>query len=71
MSCSSEKILLLSLFFFIYSYVQHPSGGEVTEDFLVSGNYEIEVMGTRYPATMYLKSPFDSSNKRASGYYEG
>lgn len=53
-----------------YRYVRKTDGGEVTEDYLVSGKYEIEVMGKRYPATLYLKSPFDPSNKRQSGCYD-
>ncbi|KAL0275940.1 UNVERIFIED_CONTAM: hypothetical protein PYX00_003646 [Menopon gallinae] len=51
-------------------YVQNPNGEEVTEEFLVSGKYEIEVMGKRHPVTMYLRSPFDSSDKRPLGFYD-
>ncbi|XP_078045792.1 sarcosine dehydrogenase, mitochondrial-like isoform X2 [Augochlora pura] len=51
-------------------YVKHPNGENITEEFLKNGNYEIEVMGKRYKAESYLKSPFDSQNKRIQGIYE-
>ncbi|KAF5294011.1 hypothetical protein FQA39_LY13565 [Lamprigera yunnana] len=51
-------------------YVRHPEGALVTPEFLSSGQYEIEVMGKRYPATSYLESPFDPTSQRIYGHYE-
>jgi len=46
------------------------SGGEkVTNKWLSSGEYEIEVLGQRYPATLHTKSPFDPKNNRIQGVY--
>lgn len=51
-------------------YVRHNTdGATVTNDFLESGKYEIEVMGKRYSATLYLKSPFDPEDERVQGIY--
>lgn len=44
-------------------------GSEVTKTFLKEGNYEIEVMGTKYKATLHLKSPFDPTGQRILGNY--
>ena len=41
----------------------------MTNEYLEAGNYEIEVMGTKYPAQIYLQSPFDRENKRLKGQY--
>nr|XP_033339035.1 sarcosine dehydrogenase, mitochondrial [Megalopta genalis] len=51
-------------------FVKHPNGENITDEFLKNGNYEIEVMGKRYKAESYLKSPFDPQNKRIKGIYE-
>ncbi|XP_033227551.1 sarcosine dehydrogenase, mitochondrial isoform X2 [Belonocnema kinseyi] len=40
-------------------YVRHPEGENVTKEFLELGDYQIEIMGTKYPAEIYLKSPFN------------
>lgn len=50
-------------------YIEHPSGENVTKEFLRSGNYEIEAMGKLYKADLYLQSPFDPQNKRLMGIY--
>ena len=56
--------------FYLYtSYVNHPEGEKVTNDWLSSGDYEIEALGIRYPAKLHLKSPFDSKNMRIQGEY--
>ncbi|CAH1786368.1 unnamed protein product [Owenia fusiformis] len=51
-------------------YISNPSGEPITTDFIKSGNYEIDHMGEMYKAKMYLKSPFDPSNKRVKGVYD-
>ncbi|XP_076161806.1 sarcosine dehydrogenase, mitochondrial-like isoform X3 [Ptiloglossa arizonensis] len=51
-------------------YIKHPNEENVTEEFLQSGSYEIEVMGKRHTANLYLQSPFDPQNKRLMGIYE-
>lgn len=50
-------------------YVHTPDGSTVTNDFLESGKYEIEVMGKQHNAKLYLKSPFDPVDERVQGYY--
>ena len=52
-----------------YGYVKDPSGAPVKNDFLKSGNFEIESMGIRYPAKFHLKSLFDPKNERIKGIY--
>lgn len=52
------------------SYIRRPDGQKVDNEFLKSGKYEIEVMGTRYPATCHLRSPFDPKGQRVLGVYE-
>ena len=42
----------------------------MTNNWLSAGNYEIEALGVRYPATLHLKSPFDSKNLRIQGEYD-
>ncbi|XP_013167116.1 PREDICTED: sarcosine dehydrogenase, mitochondrial [Papilio xuthus] len=44
-------------------------GSEVTKTFLKEGNYEIEVMGKKYKATLHLRSPFDPTGQRLLGNY--
>lgn len=51
------------------AYVRRPDGGKVTNDYLLSGAYEVEVMGQRHPAKVMLKSPFDPENRRLMGDY--
>lgn len=51
-------------------FVSHPKGHNVTKEFLNSGQYEIEVMGKRYPAMLHPESPFDPTNQRLLGHYE-
>jgi 4-methylaminobutanoate oxidase (formaldehyde-forming) len=45
------------------AYVKNKEG-PCSTDFLVSGNYEIEVNGTRHAATVYLKCPVDPERKK-------
>lgn len=44
-------------------------GSVVTKEYLTSGEYEIEVMGTKHTATLNLKSPFDPHGQRILGNY--
>uniref|UniRef100_A0A8C9PLR3 Sarcosine dehydrogenase n=1 Tax=Spermophilus dauricus TaxID=99837 RepID=A0A8C9PLR3_SPEDA len=52
-----------------YGYIQNPSGGPVSLDFVKSGDYALERMGVTYAAQVHLKSPFDPDNKRVRGIY--
>jgi 4-methylaminobutanoate oxidase (formaldehyde-forming) len=45
-----------------YGYVRHPAG--VTEAFMLSGRYELEVASERVPATLHLGALYDPSNAR-------
>ncbi|KAK4886912.1 hypothetical protein RN001_003183 [Aquatica leii] len=50
-------------------YVHSPDDSLITNEFIKNGKFEIEVMGQRYPAGAFLKSPFDPKNQRLSGKY--
>jgi 4-methylaminobutanoate oxidase (formaldehyde-forming) len=43
-------------------YVGHE--GRVNPDFIMSGRYEINLAGKRYPATAHLRAPFDPEHTR-------
>ena len=43
-------------------YLSQPDG--ITNDWILSGNYEILVEGKKYPARVHLKSPYDPRNER-------
>ncbi|CAK1599613.1 unnamed protein product [Parnassius mnemosyne] len=45
------------------------NGLEVTKSYLNDGDYEIEVMGKKYKATLHLRSPFDPTGQRILGNY--
>ncbi|KAJ8941399.1 hypothetical protein NQ314_010399 [Rhamnusium bicolor] len=51
-------------------YIVHPKGEVVDGEFLKSGTYQIEVRNKKYPATLFLKSPFDPNHQRVRGLYE-
>ncbi|ENN80978.1 hypothetical protein YQE_02609, partial [Dendroctonus ponderosae] len=51
-------------------YVRHPKGKSVDSEFLKTGEYHIEIRDKKYPATLYLNSPFDPKNQRLLGRYE-
>ncbi|KAL1506279.1 hypothetical protein ABEB36_005671 [Hypothenemus hampei] len=51
-------------------YVTHPKGKVLEDEFLKTGEYHIEVKDKKYPATLYLRSPFDPTNQRLFGRYE-
>ena len=52
-----------------YGYVSDPTGVPVTNDFLKSGEYQIESMGELHDATFHLRPLFDSKNERVKGIY--
>lgn len=52
-----------------HAYIKHPKGQNITNEYLQTGTYEIEIMGEKYPANIYLQSPFDPQNKRLRGIY--
>lgn len=43
-------------------YVNHDGG--VNADFILSGRYEIDIAGKRYPATAHLRAPYDPQRER-------
>ena len=43
-------------------YIKNPEG--INAEFLLSGRYEINVSGRRYPATPHLRAPYDPERKR-------
>ncbi|XP_018560905.1 sarcosine dehydrogenase, mitochondrial [Anoplophora glabripennis] len=51
-------------------YVEHPNNKVVDSEFLKSGTYHIEVKNKKYPATLFLNSPFDPNGQRLLGLYE-
>ncbi|XP_011259661.2 sarcosine dehydrogenase, mitochondrial [Camponotus floridanus] len=51
------------------AYITAPNGQNITKEFLETGTYQIEAMRKKYPARMYLRSPFDPQNKRTLGIY--
>lgn len=65
--CSSR---LQRKYNFFFRYVEHPAGKTVETDYLQNGSYFIEVRNKKYPATLFLKSPFDPNNLRLKGHYE-
>ena len=44
--------------------VGHPEG--VTREWLASGSWEVDVAGTRYPATVSLRPPYDPTSARVT-----
>ncbi len=48
-----------------YGYVRHPDG--VTEGFVASGKYELEVASQRVAATVHLAALHDPENRRVKG----
>lgn len=54
----------------ISRYIRHPNNEVVTDEFIESGDYEVEVLGQRHKAKVHLRSPFDPENKRIRGIYD-
>lgn len=51
-------------------YIEHPKGKILEEELLKNARYQIEVRNKKYPATLYLRSPFDPKSQRLLGNYE-
>ena len=52
-----------------YGYISNPHGDPVKNDFIKSGKYYLESMGTKFDANVHVKSPFDPKNERVKGIY--
>ena len=46
------------------AYLRHPDGEAVTAGFAREGTYQVDVGGTRCPATLHLRPPFDPAGER-------
>lgn len=51
------------------SYIHRSDGKPIDDEYLKEAKYEIDILGKRYPAKLYLNSPFDQTNQRIIGYY--
>ncbi|XP_055695155.1 sarcosine dehydrogenase, mitochondrial [Lutzomyia longipalpis] len=51
------------------AYIRKPNGEKMDDEFLKTGNYEVEIMGKLHKATCHLRSPFDKKNSRIQGIY--
>jgi 4-methylaminobutanoate oxidase (formaldehyde-forming) len=51
------------------AYLRHPDGGALTPDLIRTGNYQVNVGGDLYPATVTLRPPLDPSGDRLKGRY--
>jgi 4-methylaminobutanoate oxidase (formaldehyde-forming) len=52
------------------AYVRHPDGGVLTRDAAQAGQYQVNVAGELYPATVHLRPPFDPAGHRIHGRYQ-
>ncbi|XP_058460300.1 sarcosine dehydrogenase, mitochondrial isoform X2 [Malaya genurostris] len=52
------------------AYVTRKDGDYVTNEYIKSGRYQIEIMGKLYNAECHLKSPFDPKGERILGIYK-
>jgi 4-methylaminobutanoate oxidase (formaldehyde-forming) len=51
------------------AWLRDPSGGVVTPDLVRSGQYQVNIGGRLYPATVGLRPPFDPTGQRVKGIY--
>ena len=51
-------------------YIRDPAGDVLTPDVVRSGEYQVNVGGRRYPATVHLRPPFDPAGDRVKGRYQ-
>ena len=51
------------------AYLRDPDGGVLVADVIRSGEYQVNVGGDLYPATVTLRPPFDPSGDRTRGQY--
>ncbi|KAL9919954.1 LOW QUALITY PROTEIN: sarcosine dehydrogenase [Glossina fuscipes fuscipes] len=54
---------------FAQTYLQRADNKIIDTDYIQQGNYEIDILGKRYKAQCYLRSPFDPEGKRVLGIY--
>jgi glycine cleavage system aminomethyltransferase T len=52
------------------AYIRHPDGRVLTPDVIRAGEYQVNVGGQLYPATVHLRPPFDPAGDRIKGRYE-
>ncbi|XP_064541865.1 sarcosine dehydrogenase, mitochondrial [Drosophila montana] len=52
------------------AYISRTDGQKVDVDYLKAGDYEVDILGKRYKADCYLRSPFDPTGQRVLGNYE-
>ncbi|KAJ8681464.1 hypothetical protein QAD02_017251 [Eretmocerus hayati] len=45
------------------AYIKHPEGDIITDDYVSSGNYEVQIMGKKYPAEIILENPLNSMKR--------
>ena len=51
------------------AYIRHPDGHVLTADVVRAGEYQVDVGGRLYPATVHLRPPFDPAGDRIKGRY--
>jgi glycine cleavage system aminomethyltransferase T/glycine/D-amino acid oxidase-like deaminating enzyme len=51
------------------AYIRHPDGGVLTPDVVRAGEYQVNVGGKLYRATVGLRPPFDPAGDRVKGRY--
>jgi len=51
------------------AYVRHPDDAVLTRDFVLAGEYQVNVGGRLCPATVTLRPPFDPAGDRIQGRY--
>ena len=52
------------------AYIRHPDGHVLTPDAVRAGEYQVNVAGHLYPATVHLRPPFDPAGHRIKGRYD-
>jgi glycine cleavage system aminomethyltransferase T/glycine/D-amino acid oxidase-like deaminating enzyme len=51
------------------AYIRDPGGGVLSPDVVRAGQYQVNVGGRLYPATVSLRPPFDPGGERVKGRY--
>ncbi|BFG04875.1 sarcosine dehydrogenase mitochondrial [Drosophila madeirensis] len=51
------------------AYIERPDGQTIDAEYVRGGQYEVEILGRRYPADCHLRSPFDPTGQRVLGNY--
>ena len=52
------------------AYLRHPDGRVLTPDVIRTGEYQVNVGGHLFPATIHLRPPFDPAGHRVKGRYD-